>query len=76
MNDVNDLYMKASTVCGFPLISMYSQFLEYCEMKEITVDSLLVDGLHPNDKGYDVMFKLILKELGIGKRICETSPKR
>ena len=76
MNDVNDLYMKASTVCGFPFISMYSQFLEYCELKEITVDSLLADGLHPNDKGYDVMFKLLLKELGIGRKVCETSPKK
>lgn len=72
MNDVNDLYMKASTVCGFPFISMYLRFLEYCELKGITVDSLLADGLHPNDKGYDVMFKLILKELGIGRKVYET----
>lgn len=76
MNDVNDLYMKASTVCGFPLISMYWSFLEYCELKGITVDSLLADGLHPNDNGYDVMFRLMLKELGIGQKLSETSTKR
>ncbi|MBR2452463.1 MAG: SGNH/GDSL hydrolase family protein [Clostridia bacterium] len=70
MNDVNDLYMKASTVCGFPFISMYSRFMEYCELKGIAVDSLLSDGLHPNDKGYDVMFKLILDELGLGRSVC------
>ncbi|MBQ2376785.1 MAG: hypothetical protein II297_00125, partial [Clostridia bacterium] len=69
MNDVNDLYMKASVACGFPLISMYSLFLEYCELKDIRVDSLLGDGLHPNDAGYDVMFKLMLKALGIGRRV-------
>lgn len=70
MNDINDLYMKASTVCGFPFISMYQLFLEYCEQKEICVDSLLADGLHPNDNGYEVMFNLLLKELGIGKKLC------
>ena len=69
MNDVNDIYMKASVICGFPLISMYSLFLEYCELKDIRVDSLLGDGLHPNDAGYDVMFKLMLKALGIGRRV-------
>ncbi len=69
MNDVNDIYMKASVEYGFPLISMYLRFLEYCEMKDISVDSLLADGLHPNDKGYEVMFKLILNELGIGRQI-------
>lgn len=65
MNDVRDLYLKASFECGFPFISLYDKFLDYCEREKITVDSLLIDGLHPNDKGYDVMLSLILKELGI-----------
>lgn len=69
MNDINDLYMKASADCGFPLISMYNAFLEYCEVKEISADSLLDDGLHPNDRGYDVMFSLIMRELGLAKKI-------
>ncbi len=69
MNDVNDLYMKASIECGFAFISMYQRFLDYCDLKNISVDSLLADGLHPNDKGYEVMFKLLLKELGIGEKL-------
>ncbi len=69
MCDINDLYLKASLEYGFPFISMYLQFSEYCDLKGITVDSLLADGLHPNDNGHDVMFKLILKELGIGRKI-------
>ncbi len=69
MNDVNDIYMKASVECGFPFISMYIAFMEYCEVKGISVNSLLADGLHPNDKGYDVMFNLLLKELGIGQKV-------
>ena len=71
MNDVNNIYMKASVESGFPFISMYQKFLEYCDLKDITVESLLDDGLHPNDKGYEVMFKLILKELGLGRCVPE-----
>ena len=69
MNDVNDLYLKASVECGFPLISMYNLFYNYCEENGITVDSLLCDGLHPNDRGYDVMYSLIMKALGIARSV-------
>lgn len=65
MNDINDLYLKASFECDFPFISLYKEFLSYCDMKDISIDSLLDDGLHPNDKGYDIMFKLIMKETGL-----------
>ena len=69
MSDVNNLYMKASVDCGFPFISMYSRFLEYCENKGVSINSLLADGLHPNDNGHKVIFKLLLKELCIGKMV-------
>ena len=65
MNDVQDLYVKASVHCGFPLIRLYTLFLNYCEQKGIAVDSLLSDGLHPNDAGYDVIYTLLMKEFGI-----------
>ena len=71
MNDVNDLYMKAAAACGFPFISLYIPFMEYCEQKDISIDSLLSDGLHPNDKGHEVIFGLILKELGIGRKVAD-----
>ena len=64
MNDVNDLYRKASFECGFTFVSLYSLFAEYCRNNNITVDSLLCDGLHPSDRGYDVMYDLIMKEFG------------
>ncbi len=64
MNDVQDMYTKASFECGFPLIRLYSLFSKYCTNNKIQLDSLLADGLHPNDKGYDVMFDLIINELG------------
>ena len=65
MDDINSIYKKASETCGFPLVSMYDLFTDYCDKNNIEVDSLLDDGLHPNDKGYDVMFELLVKELNV-----------
>ena len=60
MKDINNLYLKASFECGFPLIQLYPLFLEYCELKGIPFELLLKDGLHPNDEGYKVMYRLIM----------------
>ncbi len=63
MDDINAIYKRASEVCGFPLISFYDLFTDYCKQNDRTVDSLLADGLHPNDEGYDVMANLFLDAL-------------
>lgn len=70
MNDVHDLYVKASIACDFPLISFYTLFMDYCEYRNITVDSLLADGLHPNNAGHDVMFAILLNEIGVAKKVA------
>lgn len=69
MCDVCDMYTKASYEFGFPLIRLYPRFIEYCETHGITVSSLLADGLHPNDRGYEVMFGLIIEELGLARKV-------
>lgn len=63
MGDINSLYKKAEGELGFPFISLYERFLDYCEKESIAVDSLLCDGLHPNNDGYSVMFSLIKSAL-------------
>ncbi len=65
MEDIHNLYLKAHFECGFPFIDMYSLFWDYCEKNDVLPDSLLRDGLHPNDDGYDVIFKLLKSEIGI-----------
>ncbi len=65
MNDVRDIYMKASVSCGFPLISLYDLFLDYCDRKNVPFISLLADGLHPSDEGHRVIFEIMKKELGV-----------
>lgn len=69
MNDIHDLYVKAACVCGFPLMDLYTAMQDYCESRDVPLGDLLVDGLHPNDRGYEVMFRLILKEIGIARKI-------
>lgn len=68
MNDVHELYVKASIACGFPLISLYTLFAQWCDSRNVSIDSLLDDGLHPNDAGHDVIFTLLINELGLGEK--------
>lgn len=65
MEDINELYKKAVAEFDFPFISMYDLFSAYCAEKQLAVDSLLADGLHPNDDGYRVMYDLIMHALGL-----------
>ena len=65
MTDINAIYHKAQKEFGFSFVSLYDLFSEYCKENKVTVDSLLADGLHPNDMGYEVMYKLLMKEMGL-----------
>lgn len=67
MPDIHDLYVKLSLDHGFPLIDLYTLFQEYCEYRDLSLDSMLADGIHPNDAGYEVIYRLLLKELGIAR---------
>ena len=64
MDDIHDLYVKASIERDFPLIDHYTYFREYCRDNGVALSELLKDGCHPNDRGYELMFRLILDELG------------
>lgn len=65
MSDINAIYKAAAQNLGFPLVSMYDNFCEYCKTNKIELDSLYWDGLHPNDGGYDVMLDYIIKDLDL-----------
>ena len=54
------------TNCLF--LNMYEEFIDYCWYTNTTIDSLLADGLHPNDNGYEVMFKLFTKMVGLSRK--------
>lgn len=65
MNDINAIYKKAQQKAGFMFISMYDLLSEYISNFGVKIEDLLGDGLHPNDKGYQIMFELLKKELSI-----------
>ena len=65
MNDINELYKRASCESGFAFVSIYDRFSSYIEENGIELGSLLKDGLHPNDEGYKLMYKIISEALGV-----------
>ena len=68
MEDVDMVVNTFAINNNVPYISVYKLFIEYCKYAGVTIDSLLGDGLHPNDAGYDVMFYLISNELGFSTK--------
>ena len=72
--DIDIIYQQIAAEKDIEYISLYKLFNYYTETKNITIESLLSsDGLHPNDSGYDVIFRLITNALGLpNKRIGAT----
>ena len=66
MEDVDHVVFLAADEIGMDYISNYKGFMNYCDLKDTDIDTLIPDGVHPNDAGYDVMLKNIANELGIG----------
>ena len=65
MDDINHIYKAAHAKAGFLFISLFDLFTEYLLTADETVDEHLKDGLHPNDKGYRVIFELLCNALQI-----------
>ena len=60
MSDINESYKKLARECGASVLSLYDLFSDYCRENNACVDEFLCDGLHPNDKGYKLMFDLLV----------------
>lgn len=67
--ELNNMMASLATSYNIPFVSHYQYFIEYAELKGISVDTLSGDGLHPNDEGYRIIFNHICKCIGL-------SPKR
>ena len=66
MDDVDNTVMTLCYENNIEYISLYKEFMNYCKYTDTPIDSLLSDGLHPNDNGYKIMFEIILEKLGFG----------
>ena len=71
MSDIQDLWVKASLTYDVPLVCMYQKFKNYCTATGTDLEALLCDSLHPNDRGYHVMFSLLMEELGLAEDIVD-----
>ena len=56
---------SVSDTFNMEYISVYKHILYYCDIKDIEVDSLLADGVHPNDEGYRLAWWHIAKSVGL-----------
>ena len=65
MKDVRNAIARLSADLGVPFVDNYGAYIKYAEQHDITINDLLVDGLHPNDKGYRVMYANIMETLGL-----------
>ena len=50
-------------------VPMYTDFLDYAKYRDIDFTALLADNLHPNDDGNTIMFDILLKHIGLGRKI-------
>ena len=46
-----------------PLVDVYAAFQAYGKDKGKSIDELLLDGMHPNDKGHRLVADLLIKEI-------------
>ena len=67
--DIDHAYKAVCHKHNMGYISMYQRMLEYCDLTGTEPDTVLFDGLHPNDKGYYMMYKILMRELGIGYQL-------
>ena len=69
IEDVEHAVHYVSNKKRVPFLNLYEKMIDYCGTHGITIDSLLLaDGLHPNDTGYDVIYKLVTSTLGIAMK--------
>ena len=66
MEDVNNLLCNFANNYNLWFVSLYNEVNKYLRNSKTSLNSILGDGLHPNDEGYDLMYKLLLEALGFG----------
>ena len=65
MYDIDKALRELAYEFEIGFISGYAKSLEYQENQDLPEDGLLADGLHENDLGHDVVYKGVVREMGI-----------
>lgn len=62
---VSSAIKKACEMYNIRCIDLFSNVIYYIEDKNISLSSIMNDNLHPNDTGYEIIYKLVKKLLKI-----------
>ena len=65
LKDQSAILKEVCNDLEIPFIDMYQKFLEELNLNRVSLDECLNDGLHPNDQGYYLMYRVICKALNI-----------
>lgn len=66
MEDVNNSLCNFANNYNLWFVSLYNEVNKYLRNSKTSLNSILGDGLHPNDEGYNLMYELLLENLGFG----------
>lgn len=68
------MYATSAEICGVLVreavgvayfLDLRREYIRHCETFGLSIESTLADGLHPNDTGYWIMFRLLCEGIGI-----------
>lgn len=62
---VNAYVLNAINQGNAQSINVHSELKSYLNDNNISLNSIMNDDLHPNDKGYEIIYNIILKNLGL-----------
>ena len=54
---------KLANAQQVPLVDIYQVFQDYNKQPNQSIDTLLLDGMHPNDHGHEIIAKLLVREI-------------
>jgi len=54
---------RLATENNIPLIDIYQVFQTYDKQSDQSIDTLLLDGMHPNDRGHQIIAKILIAEI-------------
>jgi len=54
---------KLASAHKVPLVDVYHIFQDYNKQPNQSIDTLLLDGMHPNDRGHQIIAKLLIREI-------------
>lgn len=62
---INNIIKSIASTQKCEYANMYNAINEYCRLTNTTWTNCLVDGLHPNDVGYKIMYYEYMYQFGL-----------